>query len=365
MAAIKLPVGFPLPGNITGSPAQTSHAATTSGTGSARIFAVCIPDQDISITRVGIEVISITGTSPTYEVSLQSVDGSGNPSGTILGGGTAKNTGTFSSAGWKELALDSAVILARGQVIALAIKYSSGTINSTNFVSFCVAASNTSQPGFPFYSTLASGAWTKNTTLNIIAAAIGSSTDWYGYPIEKFQDSSASSSGLRSALRFKLLSTWFGAGTFKVAGIRFKTMGPGATKNFKVGLWSASSLLQSVDVDSDHNSSPSTAGRLLEHYFTDADLIALSTDTEYYAGWQYTDAALTLHTAVVDNSNKLPALDCGAEFYLAEYNGSVWSAIQTRRPFLELVISDFTAAPIAVFSGMSIPVHSLSSPSPY
>src|SRR5690349_17324025 len=50
--------------------------------------------EAITISRLWFRHTAITGTSPVYQISLQGVDASGNPDGTIKASGNAKATFT-------------------------------------------------------------------------------------------------------------------------------------------------------------------------------------------------------------------------------------------------------------------------------
>ena len=84
-----------------------------------------------SITAIGYNCSSVTS-SPTYQCSIQSVS-SGVPSTTVLGSTTTTFTPTT---GWHWVTLANAYTPTLGDVIAMVIEYSSGTIDSSHHAVF-------------------------------------------------------------------------------------------------------------------------------------------------------------------------------------------------------------------------------------
>ena len=123
---------------------------------------------------------TVTGTSPTYEVRLETVDGVGDPTGTLV---TANANGTFtpsSSNETNEVALTASWTPSINDIFFVRLKYSSGTIDGSNNVQFQYRGSTTAGPGsgeHPFTSTDAGTNWTAYTAqYNIVGVKYSDGT---------------------------------------------------------------------------------------------------------------------------------------------------------------------------------------------
>ena len=145
---------------------------------------------DDTITGVLIRQATETGDDTTvFRVSLQSVDGSGNPSGTILGAtsnGYADYTATTAKDNSiQRLTLGESVDVTNGTWYALVIKYQSGTALPTNTVSFTGGISHATQYGRGPLQ----GYWINNNAgsrtrqLTIPMYGLISATTVYGNPV--------------------------------------------------------------------------------------------------------------------------------------------------------------------------------------
>jgi hypothetical protein len=326
---------------------------TLSASGSKVGWAMQAPAAD-TVTALGFRFGTRTGTPPTYRISLQGLDASGNPDGTVLGGGNPAS-GTFTppastawNSAWQWVTLASSYTTTRGQFLAVVIDYSAGTIDASNCGSFTYAV-NGLQPcgrtGAPYALTNTAG-WSKVTSSGDSYGCVGlkSSGSVYGYPIVTAATGTGSditTNANRAALRFLLPS---GAGTtFKVAGMRFSMTTP-ASANYKVGIWDGTgAAIQTVTVDADYAIALGSQLRQMEVFFQDSTLATLNYGTAYYAGLERTTVQVTLHTTVLNSATELKAVYGGDGLYLATWNGSAWTADQTQRPYVELILDDATA----------------------
>jgi hypothetical protein len=116
-----------------------------------------------TITKVHFYTGTVT-TGDTMKVSLQSLDASGNPSGTILATSTGnKAYGTVvvdnaDDSAWKEVTLTESVALTVGQQVAIVIEYNSYVAGNMTFVPTFMYMS---VPGNYYVDSYATGAWTK------------------------------------------------------------------------------------------------------------------------------------------------------------------------------------------------------------
>ena len=109
----------------------TTYSMNTAAKMTAHIFKA---QQSKSVTLIKINIDADVGTSPTYRIGLQAVDGSNEPTGTWLG---ATNQGyddiVLAVAGFRTATLNESVPLTAGTTYAVVIQYQSGTIDGSNY----------------------------------------------------------------------------------------------------------------------------------------------------------------------------------------------------------------------------------------
>ena len=177
------------------------------------------------ITRVKFRYGTRAGTPPTYSIALETVDSSGNPTGTDIGGGspTLKTFTPPADATWnsttQEITLTNAYTPAlASDVFAIVIRYSSGTCDASNnaAITRTIIGLISVIMHFPSQSTLSGGVWTKNTSCNAITW--GTSTEFLARLASAgYVTSTASTAGHRSAA-YLTLPAGFGT-TFSVSSI--------------------------------------------------------------------------------------------------------------------------------------------------
>lgn len=302
-----------------------------------------------SITRIGVRVGTITGTTPTYRVSLQGVGTTGNPDGTVKGGGSpASKTFSPSALGWSNnswnwLTLDNAYSGSPGERIATVIDYSSGTVDGSNNASFSSNLStNYVNTQFPYVIQNNAGSRSR-VTAGMPVMAWGTSGTAYGYPVASFtaQSYNSGSTPDEYAMLFTLPA---GMGdTFKVQAVRVMLgLATGHTMTVKLYDSDGSTVLQSVDHDTDY--SAGTSARWLEIPFDESSLSALSFGTAYRVGFVPSSGT----NQVIGFMDVSSAADWdawpGRQAVLTSTrsDAGAWSDTATRRLFCELVLADVT-----------------------
>jgi hypothetical protein len=297
----------------------------------------------ITITHCGFWYSTRTGTPPTYRVSLQAVNASGNPDGTVLGGGSPASA-TFTPPAdatwdtqWKWIALSNSYTAARGQVLAVVVDYSSGTIDASNrsilmgYATGC-GDERLSFPNSQFYT---AAAWTKSLGTPLCAIKDGASpTNVLGRLVETV----ATQSYDRSALKFNIPSTF--CSTYKIRGAKIRMLVASGT-TFKLGLWSAAGVLQDVTVDSD-TVKPGSQGAA-EIYFDEVTLSTLSAGTYYYIGIEQVSGTGSLACQVYDAEiAQQLAMPFGTSCMFSSYTGAAWTDDATKVPIVVLLFEDVT-----------------------
>lgn len=307
-----------------------------------------------AITHIGFRYGVRTGTPPTFVATLESVvSTTGLPDGTDIGGGspTAATFTPPADATWdgtfQWVALTNSYTPTRGQVLAITIRHSSGTIDGSNNSSFTSHYNNfigtTNNRQFPMPIRLTAGTWSKQNNSAIFG--VRTATTRYGFPIQDFYVTrSASTVGHRQALKFTLPAD--SGDTFTVIGARLNVSLSGAAgKNPVLGLWSASGVIQDITLDADWVNNASSSYTGYDFYFNEASLTALSFGTAYYLGLEVGDA---VNGGVIVNGLQLASADDqdafagGSDFVLSTFDGATWTDDATVRPFVEPIISDIT-----------------------
>lgn len=122
-----------------------------------------------SIDRVLIPNSSITGSPPVYEVRIEALGSTMNPSGTLWST-TTNGTYTPTNGTVATVTLTSSASVTKGDLYAVCIRYSSGTIDASNFMSVLASINTTFSNGTwqvpAFVSSTNSGSsWTRTADL--------------------------------------------------------------------------------------------------------------------------------------------------------------------------------------------------------
>jgi hypothetical protein len=338
------------------APSPTNNNLNANNVGVFWVFQALNTDP---ITHLGYRYGARTGTPPTYRIGLQSVTGAGIPDGTILGGGTPAST-TFTPPAdatidglWRWHALANSYTPSRGQFLASCVEYSAGTVDASNFSSFTRQISSLRIASGIFYSgAMAAGTWAK-TANSMAAFGWRTASGRYGVIWQSdYATNTAGTNGHRSAMQFTLPS---GHGdTFKLLGIRCRCRVPASGNTFKLGLWDASSLLQSTTLDSDQCSTIN-GGAGVEVMFSDATLATLSYGTKYYVGFEVTSSVgVGMYGIQLAEAADRVSYPYGDIRGLSTYNGATWTDDDTVMPMCDLIFDDITE-PAAGGGGYFVP----------
>lgn len=310
-------------------------------------FIIQAPEAD-TITRLGFRFGVLTGTSPTFRISLQGVSDA-NPDNIIK-----QNAGNSCSASfvctsmttltWQWITLANSYDCTRGENLAIVIEYHSGTIDGSNNASFCVGWDMiTSRQGKPY--SIQNNAGSRTYFANTPLYGLGSSTRTYGNIVQSYTNSTfnANSDPDEYGMAFTLPA---GMGdTYKVAGVRFYSAGPATGTTFKVILYNNTTVLQEITVDSDSIRSATSGHRIIEIWFTETTLSTLNFGTQYIIALQPQDntTAIGNNTVVLSTSADLDCHPGGTDFYqVTRTDLGSWNHLHDRRPPMELILNDIT-----------------------
>lgn len=307
-----------------------------------------------TITRVGFRYGSRNLTPPTYIISLQGVDlTTGFPDGTIKGGGSPASL-TFTPPAdtsidglWQWKTLANPYTCAAGELLAIVLGYSSGTVNGTNFSSISYSDSlslSNGADGIPYVIQNNAGVRAKQSTRALFGYS--SATQVYGNVAQSaFTPATFASTSTPDeyAVAFVIPSGW--TGTYQIEAIDWRIGTPAAARSALVQLYSGTTVLQTATFDSDvcSNSAGTRYSRLT---FTDANLTNLIPGQVYRIGLQ--PAADTGGWAVTGITNPSNAdwagYSMGVNMYLStRTDGGAWTDDLTTRLHAALILKDISA----------------------
>ena len=306
--------------------------------------------EDATITRLGVRIGTITG-SVTWKIGLQTVDTSGNPSGTWLTNG-GDCTATFdpsslswASGDWRWVTLDNTASITRGTKYAWVVEYSSGTLGSQVFNHYAGGWSSAS--GVPYAITNDNGSRTRQGN-GVPIFGYGSSSKAYGTPLETVTDLNYNSGSTPDewALAWNL-PTQFGS-TYKVVGVRFgqfRVANTGQTWTMTLYDTDGTTALQQVQFDSDYWEGAANV-RGSTWLFDETTLSTLNTGSSYKISFLPDNASINLRPQYydVDAVGDWDAWQGGQKFWVSSRtNAGAWTDTTTRRFNCDLLIDDITA----------------------
>jgi len=312
-------------------------------------FFVFQTDEAVTITSLGFRYGARSGTPPTYRVSLQGVNASGDNDGTVKGA-TNNCLATFTPPAdtsinglWQWNTTSESYTTARGEWLAIVIEYSSGTINAGNSSTFTSHHSMTAVQGVPYAIQNVAGTLTRQAGLPLFGYK--SSTKTYGFVLQSrpFVGFTSTSTPDEKALKFTLPATW--GATFQVVGLRWKGANPDLAGTILVTLYTGTTPLQTFTWDSDYASGGASAQRSCEIMFDEATLETLNYGDPYYIGIAPQEAATGIAPTIGANAT---ATDWqgwagGESFMLAtRTDGGAWTDDPLSRPWINLIIKDIT-----------------------
>lgn len=356
---LKMEIGAPLGNLHTGAASAFASVVINNPAVIAAFEFQC--GEPGTINALGFRYAVRTGTPPTYRISLQGVNGSGNPDGTIKGG-VSPASKTFTppaDTSWDALTrletLDNPYTCTRGEFLSVVIDYSSGTIDASNNGTFATTwniPTNGIQ-SFPIAQSFNGASWTKSTQLPLFFYTTTAGKT-YGYPIVS-HFSTARSAGAESAMFFSLPTGT--AQSYKVAGVRAVITTPAAAKFIKVVLYAGVTVLQSVTVDSDYFTSPGATTRLVQIWFPETMLATLSAGTTYRIGISPQDSSnnVALYSFSVHDTQAMTAFPGGVAWGFSSRTGCGgpcdaqtavgWTDSNNVRPMMSLILEDVTPPP--------------------
>lgn len=309
-----------------------------------KFAAIVQAPYDITISHLGWTVSTFAGTPVQHKISLQGITTGGVPDGNIKGGGNAYGTftpppDTSANQVWKWASLTSSYSATAGEFLCIVVE-PVGTPDGSNNSTFSIRHSVFAHSGFPYTLTQTNGgAWTKLTSNPLwgIKNSDASLVGGFPMPATGAGSRSTNTSGNRLAVKFTVPAIW---DNLKVIGIKLITGYTGG-QTFRYGIWTDSSTIASIDVDSDFHGD-TNPNNIYEIYFDD-DPAILSSGVTYYAGIEcVSSSSVILNTSVFTSNDDMEALPGGKTWVLSSYTAasSTWADTNTERPYVDLILHD-------------------------
>jgi hypothetical protein len=345
--AIKIGLPFAGPAASASSfPNFTSFAMSNANYRTVFVFRAV---KAMTITWLGVRLTNAFTTPPTYSLGLYAVDGSGVPTGGALASGTfapvVGDNGTI-----KRVAMVAGYTCTAGELLAISMDYSSGTITGSAYESVAVT-SNAGPAGMLFpYAMTYIATWTRRTAPPIFA--YGSDTDAFGPAFANVSYTSFDSTTTPDEYGMKFTTPAGAMCLYKLREARVYLGKPEAanqTLTLKLYDTNGTTVLQTATQDSDVVTSVSVSGcYCLVFTFADASLASLVAGQAYRVGLT-TDATASnvgLQTLTVTTANDLTAFDGGADYVLTtSTDAGAWTDSTTARPLIELVLEEISMPP--------------------
>lgn len=310
-------------------------------------FIFTTPDP-VEISRVAVRWGDASyGDATTYRLSLQTVDASGLPTGTILESGAAyvdftpTGTGNDNKMVWYDL--DTPHTTTANELLALVVAYQSGTIDGTHgsqiFRTLLCAANACTFP----YSASYSASWTKNVYGPPIFA-YGSPTTAFFSPYSAVANTAYSSDSNPDEYAARFIVPTDLCATYHLLGIRITGTTPAAGKTVTLKLYDTdgSTVLAETTFDSDVSLSPATHSHMV-FLFTDDPLPLLTAGNAYRVALvpNETSTNLSWISLTLPDENALTAFPLGSDLFRStRVDGGVWTDDTLNRPLISLILTD-------------------------
>lgn len=313
-----------------------------------------------TITTLSVYLSSETGTGPTFIAAMEGMSTStGEADGSVMTGsgacsGTLATNGL--SAGWHDVTLaGSACNLTRGQKFCITLKYSSGTIDGSNFATFGYAASSAFNDGGDRHTTqneYAVTASNQNDTAGLGSKAqespifvYKSASRTFGRPWTSSGTTGYSSDSNPDEEGNRFIFNCPTGMTYRISGVRWQGQTASASKSVIITLYddeTSPSALQTVTWDADNEVSSAGSNRMFAQLFDEADLTELDCGADYVVAFavQETSSNFGLRYFDVGANGDLDAYPGGIETYAAARQNATgnFTTTTTRRYMIDLII---------------------------
>jgi hypothetical protein len=329
-------------GSVLARSVGSGSASTTDANGE-KIAAVFMATKTGNLRTVQIvsDSSTIGGGNPVYDVRIESVDASGNPSGTLFGTNTNGSLTISSTSGaihTVTLTADAAVTA--GDLFAVVVNCTAG--GATQKTLWLYGWSGHSSM-FPYaMNDLSAGSYTRVTTTPSIGVLYDDATPVYGGVGAANDGNAAINTGSASDEVGNLFT--FGV-SVDIRGIR-AACGPSSTTaaNFELVLYTGAAAASSAQATLvfDGDSVRDVGLGVIEGYFPTA--VTVAANTQIRVAVKPTTANSVLVTGMLYSSSAVRDAYAGLGQKTARADAGTWSETDTTVMGIEPIISGFTAA---------------------
>ena len=298
---------------------------------------------------------------PTYKYTLQGVDASGDPDGSVLA-----TTAEFTpSATTEQHDFTSAYTASQGQLLALVVEYGSGTISASNDATVRDRVTYSKYQIFPYQTFYNGSSWSADTD-GYPTISVQTDQDWDTGGIFNIYTLSSygpvAGSGLRYANRMEIPDgedIELHINGFLFAGRILLDSSAPADGSYKAGVWNeAGAELASVVIDPDQAATfPSSYWTSYTTQVTFTSDATVTDGSVFYIGFEYEDTNLQISYSQPGGAAGLKSWPGGDMFYASYWNGSSWADDNTKRLLLSPTLSSWHGT--ASGGGSSIPGPSM------
>jgi hypothetical protein len=338
---------------------------TTSNSGNRRIedvgdYVSVIRQAETSdtITKVGFyhDARGTNATPGTCRIGIQSVDTSGNPSGTWLGytdyTANATNFPNFSGVNFSITANGTASVT-RGQLYAIVVRAQSGNWDNSNYIQITTIFAGAGQnlTAFPTMKAVVNGSANNNNGTQPSANMYcESATATFGNPQITPTNQASYNSGSTPdeiGVKFTFESSW--TTSFNILGIQgiLGVTNSAATANLKL-YDSAGNVLQTTSFLASEITAGNTGALQRTLFFNTSTLADLTPGSTYRITLEATNASLgfttMLQVAFPNNTVVRSFVGAGTYMKTQRTNAGAWTDTDTVVPAWKLIISAATAS---------------------
>ena len=305
-------------------------------------------EEAATITSVQILVdFFSTGSSDVVRIGLQSVNSSGEPSGTWLGYvDKTCTTGNFPYFNFSSHTLSASVSLTRGQLYAIVVQAQSGTWSGSLYFrtndNYYVDIEG--RQAFPYMVQKIAGSVAKSNAAGCFIHSCSSATKTYGQPHKPSSITSISSSSSPNEIgNYFRLPTGLGT-SYTLLGVRLFIAMTNSAGTFDITLYDTSNtVLQQVSFTCSNVVGGMTTLAQRDFYFDEASLTALVPGTYYRVAIKATNATGIGAMAYIDfptlGMTAYTGVD-GTCQYTSRAGTGAWTEVSGRMHVMKLILND-------------------------
>lgn len=329
---------FDISPRFTSPPSGTSTVFTIDATNDS--IEICDKaDRAISFTKIGFLYGSRTGTPVQHKIGVQGQNTTTGRANGVYKTGTGECSGTFTppaSTAWNDTfqyvnTTGTTCAVTPGESYCLLIN-PVGTPSGANSSSFAYAQSTVGDPDAITYSYTVDGG-VATVRQNMPPYSLANSTNSIGFPYQSYDQNFFSSDSTPDEYGNRFVVDCPVGCTYTVGKASILSRIPDASKQFYVSLYSGTTQLQRVTVDSSTMTTP-TSNRSYEIPFTSTPLSTLSCGTTYIIATQAVSLSMNwmVPSFVVASNADLSAFTFGTAMYqTTRTNEGAWTDVTNKR----------------------------------